>query len=186
MPRLEDLDSDELALAAGRGDRASVEVLLRREYPRILAACKRVVGPTDADDAAQEALIAVARGLRNFDGRSRFSTWCYRIATNAAIDEFRRRSRRPAPSDLTPNQAVAVSEIDGVADRMALTEALAALPEEFRVPLVLRDVVGMDYAEIAETLAIPGGTVRSRIARGRARMADMMSGNSDDPTDVEP
>jgi RNA polymerase sigma-70 factor (ECF subfamily) len=185
VPRLDHLDSDELALAASKGDRAATEVLLRREYPRILAACRRVVGPNDAEDAAQEALCAVARGLRNFDGRSRFSTWCYRIATNAAIDEFRRRSRRPTPAEPTDHQAAPNSEVDMVVDKMALTDALAALPEEFRVPIVLRDVIGMDYAEIAETLGIPGGTVRSRIARGRGRLADLLSGNQDPANHVE-
>jgi RNA polymerase sigma-70 factor (ECF subfamily) len=143
----------------------------------------------DAGDATQEALLAIVRGLDKFDGRARFSTWSYRVATNACLDELRRRGRRPTPGlpehetqDHAP-QAGAPGVADTVADRLDLDAALAELPEEFRAPVVLRDQVGMDYAEIAETLGIPPGTVRSRIARGRARLAQTLldSGNQDAP-----
>ena len=72
---------------------------------------------------------------------------------------------------------------DTVADRIVLDDALRALPEEFRAPIVLRDQLGMDYAEISATLEIPPGTVRSRIARGRARLADHLLGNQHHPPD---
>ena len=91
-------DSDDRALvaAAQGGDRASLDTLLRRHYDRIYAVCRRVIGhDADAADAAQEAMIAVVRGLGRFDGRSSFGTWIYRIATNASLDELRRKRRRP-------------------------------------------------------------------------------------------
>lgn len=137
----------------------------------------------DAADATQEALIAITKGLGKFTGQAKFSTWSYRVASNACLDELRRRGRRPTPSlvdehdgwadqatsDATPSLA------DQVADRLVLDASLAELPEEFRVPIVLRDQLGLDYREIADVLEIPPGTVRSRIARGRRRLASMLT-----------
>ena len=81
------------------GDRASLELLLRNSYDTIYAVCRRMTGnDQDGADAAQEALIAVARGVERFDGRSKFSTWVYRVAMNKSIDELRRRSRRATVS----------------------------------------------------------------------------------------
>src|SRR3954454_1472976 len=90
-------DDRQLVAAAQAGDRAALESLLRRHFDRVHAVCRRIAGSTrDADDAAQEAMIGIVRGLPRFDGRAQFSTWAYRIATNAALDELRRRTRRPA------------------------------------------------------------------------------------------
>jgi len=125
-------------------------------------------------------MIAVVRGLPRFDGRSAFSTWLYRVTTNACLDEMRRRRRRP--SDPLPDHERADSSSatlgpvrrrvdDEVADKVDIDAALSALPEEFRAPVVLRDLCRLDYAEIAEALSIPPGTVRSRISRGRAALA---------------
>ena len=142
--------------------------------------CRRVIGhDADAADAAQEAMIAIVRGLAKFDGRSSFSTWTYRIATNASLDELRRRQRRPVshlvPKDNDNHGEIAdpqsTTRIDGIGDHMLIDSALAALPEDFRVAVVLRDVGDLDYAEIAEVLGVPVGTVKSRIARGRAALA---------------
>jgi len=134
--------------------------------------------PDDALDATQEALIAVARGVSKFDGRSTFTTWLYRVATNAALDEGRRLARRPRPVETPPERAGDVSPEDAVGARIDIDAALAALPEEFRVAVVLRDLCDLDYAEIAGVLGVPPGTVRSRIARGRAALADAL-GNPD-------
>ena len=118
------------------------------------------------------------RGLPRFDGRSAFTTWSYRVATNACLDELRRRGRRPVTGlDTEVVEAVGARPggepglADTVVDRSLLDDALARLPEEYRAPVVLRDQLGLDYAEIAEVLDIPPGTVRSRIARGRAALA---------------
>jgi RNA polymerase sigma-70 factor (ECF subfamily) len=172
-------DDAALALAAAAGDRAALEVLLDRHADLVHAVCRRiVVDPDDALDATQEALIAVARGITRFDGRSRLTTWLYRIATNAAIDELRRRRRRPLPQDELPEPATTAWEATGAVDaRLDVDAALQQVPEDFRVAVVLRDLCDLDYAEIAEVLDLPAGTVRSRIARGRSVLRAALGGN---------
>ncbi len=116
--------------------------------------------------------MAIVRGLERFDGRSTFRTWSYRVTTNACLDELRRRKRRPVAVVETPEMISDEPRLDQqTADRLTLQDAFSQLPEEFRLPVALRDVAGLDYAEIAETLDIPPGTVRSRIARGRKHLS---------------
>jgi RNA polymerase sigma-70 factor (ECF subfamily) len=171
--------SDEaLAAAANSGDRGALEVLLARHFDRVHAICRRVTGhPEDALDATQEALIAVTRGLHRYDGRALFTTWLYRVATNAALDELRRRKRRPEPAELIEDRALggAGGPVESaVAARLDVDAALTTLSPEFRAAVVLRDLCDLDYSEIAEVLDVPIGTVRSRIARGRAAIADQL------------
>jgi RNA polymerase sigma-70 factor (ECF subfamily) len=149
--------------------------------------CRRLTGnDADAADATQEALIALARGLTKFRGGSQFSTWAYRVAVNASIDELRRRQRRPDPvSELPMPPATGVDGLDRSADRIDIDAALRHLPVEFRAPVVLRDLCGLDYAEIASVLDIPIGTVRSRIARGRSALLPLLAGNPE-PTPERP
>jgi RNA polymerase sigma-70 factor (ECF subfamily) len=184
----------ELVAAAKAGDRTALDTLLRRHYDRVHAVCRRIAGGTrDADDAAQEAMIRIVRSLDRFDGRSAFGTWAYRIATNASLDELRRRGRRPAlhviqegQEDL-PREPVddrAHRNVEAVTDRMAIDAALADLPEDFRVPVVMRDVGDLDYAEIAAELGVPIGTVKSRIARGRKMLLERLGNH--DPYDERP
>lgn len=161
---------------AQAGDRGAIDELLRRHYDRLYAVCRRVAGnDADAADGCQEALMAIVRGLPRFDGRSSFKTWSYRVATNACLDEIRRRKRRPIAVMETPEP---ISDTPGMdqqlADQMLLDDAMEQLTEEFRLPVVLRDIGGLDYAEIAETLSIPPGTVRSRIARGRKQLSEII------------
>jgi RNA polymerase sigma-70 factor, ECF subfamily len=181
--------------AAQQGDRAALDALLRRHYDRIYALCRRMTG-TDADaaDAAQEALISIVRGLPRFDGRAAFGTWAHRIAANACIDELRRRTRRPDPGlpeiEHAPAGGPPLTD-QSVTDRIELDAALAALPRDFRLAVTLRDQLGLDYAEIAAVLEIPVGTVRSRISRGRAALAERLApdhhrpGNRRPPASVE-
>src|SRR5512143_2901473 len=92
-----ELTDPELVNAARGGDRGALDQLVRRHYDRVHAVCRRITGQeADAADAAQDAMIAIVRNLSRFDERSKFSTWIYRIATNASLDELRRRSRRVA------------------------------------------------------------------------------------------
>ncbi|HVE94394.1 MAG TPA: sigma-70 family RNA polymerase sigma factor [Acidimicrobiales bacterium] len=176
----------QLIAAAQDGDRSALDRLLRQHYDRLYAVCRRLTGnDADAADATQEALLAVVRGLRAFDGRSKFTTWSYRVAVNASLDELRRRRRRPqtgAVDDLGATLETH-SDVHGHAGADPATivtasadidDALATLSPEFRTAVVLRDLAGLDYAEIAEVLDIPPGTVRSRIARGRAALADLL------------
>ena len=169
--------------AALSGDERALDGLLRRHYDRLHGLCRRMTGnDADAADATQDALVAIVRGLAggHFDGRSRFGTWAYRVATNACLDELRRRRRRPAPAagaafepDLAPSPA-AVDTSAAVADRVDVDAALRRLAPEFRAAVVLRDLCGLEYTEIAQVLDIPAGTVRSRIARGRAALAGLL------------
>ena len=194
---------DELVAWAQGGDRLAIEVLLRRHYDRLYAVCRGVVGLGDADDATQATMMGIVGGLARFDGRAKFTTWSHRVAVNAALDELRRRTRRPVPHDpretsgdekhpgqgelerarATSNETMLNhgrtqgADPDGgdpaqaVADRALVEAALAALPDEFRIPLVLAEYGGLEYTEIAEVIGVPGGTVRSRIARARRRIA---------------
>ena len=173
--RAEDTD-EELAVRAAHGDAAALNDLLRRHTNLVHAVCWRVLGNADdALDATQEALLLIARKIAQFDGRSRFSTWCYRVATNAALDEARRRNRRPRPAEHLPERSTSEVPSDAqIADRLDIDAALSELSPDYRAAVALRDIVGMDYAEIGEVLQLPPGTVRSRISRGRAALADLL------------
>jgi len=171
--------------AARAGDRAARDSLLRLHYDRVWAVCRRLTGnDADAADATQDALIAIIRGLARFDGTARFSTWAYRVAVNATLDELRRRARRPVadPDALLAASTPVAGPDSTTATRLDIDAALARLPEDFRAAVVLRDLCGLDYAEIAEVLGIPPGTVRSRIARGRAALVPLLR-NPTDPDD---
>ena len=169
---------------AQKGDQAAFDALLRRHYNQIYAVCRRLAGnEADALDATQEALITLVRRIDRFDGRSKFTTWMHRVVVNACLDELRRRGRRPVPTAVE-EQPLAVAErpvADAVADRIDVESALAQLPVTFREPLVLCDQLGMSYEEIAQEMDIPPGTVRSRISRGRRRLAEVLNGNPEDP-----
>jgi len=177
--------------AAQGGDRGALDQLLRRHYDRVHAVCRRITGhDADAADAAQDAMIAIVRNLNRFDGRSSFGTWAYRIATNASLDELRRRKRRPVPTSSDDDEHSyreaadpdSGERVEAIGDHLALDAALRTLSDEFRLPVVLRDVADLDYAEIAEVLDIPAGTVKSRIARGRAALAKALAPQAG-PTD---
>ncbi len=178
----------------GQGD--ALDKLLHISYPRLFQLCRRIVGAVDADDAIQEALIAIVRGLPNFDGRSTFATWAYRVTTNSCLNEIRKQKRRhgihlvrsAGSAEVSVSNDVGdsidlqtSSAIDSVVDRLDLDEALGALPLDQRVVVVLRDICSLSYDEIAEVLDIAPGTVRSRISRGRTQLHQIISGNSATP-----
>lgn len=175
-----------LAEAAAGGDRAAMESLLAALYGPITAVTRRICG-ADHDDATQRALIAVAGGIRRFDGRSAVTTWAYRIATNAALDELRRRERHGSHGSLEATDLVDRRRpFEQVDDQLLIAAALDALTPDHRAAVVLREVAQLDYAEIAAILDVPIGTVRSRIARARRHLAEVLTeGNSSDPRDVQ-
>jgi RNA polymerase sigma-70 factor (ECF subfamily) len=166
------------------GDPAAIEAILRAIHPLVRNVCRGMLNDeADAEDATQNALINVVRNIDRFDGRSSFTTWVYRIATNAAIDEGRRRRRRRSrivhdETDVADPAGTAIQ--DQVDDADQLGPLLRRLPEDFRMAVVLRDVMDLDYDEIARILGVPGGTVRSRIARGRTRLAELLGNQTDD------
>jgi RNA polymerase sigma-70 factor (ECF subfamily) len=144
----------------------------------------------DAVDATQDALLSVVRSIARFDGRSSFGTWIYRIATNACLDELRRRRRRPVvglpeqmDDDRDPGRGFGAGGRDPADEASAhvdIDAALRRLAPEHRVAVVLRDVCDLTYEEIAVILEVPIGTVRSRIARGRGALADQVTGPCED------
>src|SRR3954471_11100958 len=145
----------ELVADAQSGDRDALDALLRRHHDRIHALARRMTGnDADAADATQEALIAIVRGLPRFDRRAAFGTWAYRVATNACLDELRRRGRRPRPD---PDAMIAIpaggsDPGEVVAAQLDVDAALGTLPLDFRAAVVLRDLCALDYTEIGEVL----------------------------------
>jgi RNA polymerase sigma factor (sigma-70 family) len=131
----------------------------------------------DAYDLVQEALLRVRKGLQTYRPGS-MEGWLSRIVTNVFLDEVRRRKRRPLealpddPERLLPASPAADEPLDRLPDDVQ--DALRSLPEDFRVAVVLCDVVGLGYEEIADTLEIPVGTVRSRIHRGRRMLRERL------------
>jgi RNA polymerase sigma-70 factor (ECF subfamily) len=157
---------------AKRGDRWAFEQLVERHQHRLFTLAARTLGsPDDAGDAVQEAFLRAWLALPRFRGGALFSTWLYRICLNAAHDQ--RLKRRAEPVELVerpdPRDAFAASELSG-----ELQDALDALDETYRVAVVLYDVLGCSYAEIAEMTGVPEGTVKSRIYRGRTDLAQRL------------
>jgi RNA polymerase sigma-70 factor (ECF subfamily) len=151
-----------------------------REHGRFMyTVAYRLAGnDEDAQDLVQEALLRVRRGLERYEPRS-LEGWLARIVTNVFLDEVRRRRRRPA--DALPDDPERVLPTSPAADEVStslsveIQAALAALPEEFRVPVVLCDVADQSYEQIAETLGVPVGTVRSRLHRGRRMLRALLT-----------
>jgi len=186
---------DELVRSAAGGDRQALEELLLRHYDRVYGLCRRMLcNDADAEDAVQDTLLSAVKNLARFDRRSSFGTWIYRIATNTCLDELRRRRRRPVPSlvdlaeydsqDRSWSRPAGESPAEIVTARIDVDVALGGLGTEFRTAVVLRDFCDFSYEEIATLLEIPVGTVRSRIARARAGLADQL-GNFDARPNVQ-
>jgi len=183
--------SEELRLvtAAQRGDVESFNALVRLYEGRVYNLCYRMLGDADgAADATQDSFLAAFRNLRVFRGGS-FRSWLFRIATNACYDVLRARKRRPAMSldatiaaaeeDAAPLQIADSGESpDEYALRRELAHAiergLVELPEDQRLVVILCDLQGLAYDEIAEVTGANLGTVKSRLSRGRARLRDIL------------
>lgn len=170
-----DVGSDE-------GDRIPTwEEVARDEGDFIYTVAYRLTGNReDAQDLVQEVLVRVQRGLRTYRPGS-LRGWLSRITTNAFLDEARRRTRRPAvalpdePDLVLPAAPDAAEAADAQRLPDHVQDALAELPEAYRVPVVLADVVGLPYADIADQLDVPVGTVRSRIHRGRLALREALA-----------
>lgn len=174
--------------AAQRGDVESFNALVRLYEGRIYNLAYRMLGDAEsAADAAQDAFLSAYRNLRSFRGGS-FRSWMLRIATNACYDVLRARKRRPTVSldipegdegDDTPLQIPDTGESpDDVALRRelaaAIQEGLEHLPEDQRLTVVLSDIQGLSYEEIAQITDANLGTVKSRLSRGRARLREVL------------
>jgi len=178
-PRIEHGDEAALVARARAGDRAAFGVLVERYAAPARRVARAVLDdPDDADDAAQDALLAALVKLHQYDPRRPFGPWLMRIVSNAATDRRRRRSvRRAEPLDA--NATAGGPRPDVQTERRALgerlREALAELPERRRVAVVLFDVEGYSHAEIAEILGVAEGTVRSEVFHARRRLRVLLA-----------
>jgi len=178
-PRIEHGDEAALVARARAGDRAAFGVLVERFAAPARRVARAVLDdPDDADDAAQDALLAALVKLHQYDPRRPFGPWLMRIVSNAATDRRRRRSvRRAEPLDA--NATTGGPRPDVQTERRALgerlREALAELPERRRVAVVLFDVEGYSHAEIAEILGVAEGTVRSEVFHARRRLRVLLA-----------
>jgi RNA polymerase sigma-70 factor, ECF subfamily len=181
LPRLEapwayhgrvQIAADEvLAKRAADGDESAFEELVVRYQDRLYTLALRItLSDADAYDCVQEGLVAAWRGLGSFRFDARFSTWIHRIVVRKAYDVLERRARIAEPVDEVP----AVSVDSPADDRLDLLSALAQLDPEFRVVAVACDVVGLSMDEAAAVLDLPAGTVKSRLHRARARLAEAL------------
>jgi RNA polymerase sigma-70 factor (ECF subfamily) len=166
-PRVEELDPA-LIRAAAAGDLAAFERIVRTYQQHVWRFLRRLVGdPASAEDVAQETFLRVYRALPGFAHQAKFSTWVFQIARNAGLDELRRRRRRArlAASVRPPGAVGPVGEA-----RAEIEAALAALPVDLREALVLVEVFGLPYAEVAAVVGVPVGTAKSRVFRAREQL----------------
>jgi RNA polymerase sigma-70 factor, ECF subfamily len=171
------------------GDADAFATLVHRHQVRVYNLCLRVMGdPDDAADAAQEAFMTAFRKLGQFRGDAAFTTWMHRVTVNACYDLLRKQRRQPLlrlatdedrpesePGPPIPDHA---EEVAGTRDAVA---ALASVPEEFRIALVLADLQDLPYEQIAKVLDVPIGTVKSRVHRGRIALARAMGLSPGEP-----
>ncbi len=178
------MDDAELVRAARAGDSAAFATLVGRYETRLARLVRGMVPESDTEDVTQEAFLKAYRKLGNFDGRSSFYTWLYRIAANTAMDwRKKERHRRHAPLPEGPEGEDAVPAA-GAGPELATTrrelarridEAIAALPARHHEILVLREIEGLSYEEIAERLGTSRGTVESRLFRARERLRERLA-----------
>jgi RNA polymerase sigma-70 factor (ECF subfamily) len=187
VARGEELDA--LIQRAQEGDLPAFEALLQghlsqvRRYARAFCADE-----SDADDLAQEALVKVFRSLRQFRYQSAFSTWLYAVVRNVFLDAVRsRRGQQAQREEALADEHVAAVESEGTSpaaeleqkeERRRIWRALRAVPAEFRSALVLFDIEGQSYDEVAAIERVPVGTVKSRLSRGRAALRRLLEGGA--------
>lgn len=181
--------SDEELLAAFvAGDDRAYATLLHRYERRVFGICYRYFGDaTDAEDAAQDAFLTLYRKADSFRGGSKFSTWMYRVTTNACNDMGRKRSRRPRKADAVLEDLHVADSGDQIGQRLLaleLREALLQLEPDYRDAVVGHTVEGRPYHEIAQDAGVAVGTIKSRVHRGHAKLAAILS--KGDATSAEP
>ena len=176
----------ELVARVQQGDKAAFDLLVLKYQRKILRLLSRMLrDQSDIEDVMQEAFIKAYRALPQFRGESAFYTWLYRIAINTARNWMSSQGRRPSsPNGNQTEEGETFSEIDNLTDNNTPESMLASreiaesvnatiqdLPAELRTAIVLREIDGLSYEEIAETMSCPIGTVRSRIFRAREAIA---------------
>ncbi|MEU7300435.1 RNA polymerase sigma factor [Streptomyces sp. NPDC007206] len=175
--------TEDLARRAAAGDSAALDRLLTEIRPEVVRRCGRFLPcREDAEEAAQDVLLQVARHISRFEGRSRFSTWLYTVVANCCRQKYRELKRRAAeqPAAIEPSYAVDPRTTSVIAgSRVDLLEALDRLERthpHLVAPLVYRDVCQLDYAEAAERVGIPLGTLKSRLHEARKQVRPWLAG----------
>ena len=168
-------DGELLALCR-QGHETAFSELVGRYRNRLWSICFRVTGNReDAEEAVQDTLTSAWQNLHKFRGDAKVSTWLYRIAANASLAVVRKRKETVADLDVIELEDPAPLTADRVADVDAVRRALAELPEDFRVAVVLREFAEMSYADIAEHQGIPVATVKTRINRARKQLISLLA-----------
>jgi RNA polymerase sigma-70 factor (ECF subfamily) len=172
---------DDLARRAQAGDRDAMEALLTAVRPRTLNVCRGVLPYTpDAEDACQEAMLNIANKIGSWRGNGRFTTWMHVVAVNSARTTYRRMKNQAISSDVLPLEKPdprTTSVIAGT--RLDLLEAMETIERDhpqYVEPLILRDVYGMSYDEIAQQVGSPIGTVKAQIHHGRKLARPLLRG----------
>jgi RNA polymerase sigma-70 factor (ECF subfamily) len=182
------LSDSELLAAHVQGDPDAFAELVRRHRDRLWAVALRTLGDREeAADALQDALVSAYRRAESFRGDAAVTTWLHRIVVNACLDRVRRRQARPTVPLPDQEPADSVDAHDRTETALDVRAALERLPEHQRQALVLVDMHAMSVAEAAQVLEVAEGTIKSRCARGRAALAELLRpGNLEAVPDVPP
>ena len=183
------LDENKLILRASGGDPSAFNQLMGMHEKRMYAVALRMCGNReDAQDCLQEAMLRVYRAIGGFKGQSSFGTWVYRITMNTCLDELRRKKNKqnvsfdnlldqgwsPADDSASPEKKVMQIEM-----RKSISSSIQELPEDMRSAIIMRDIHGYSYDEIADMLGVNVGTIKSRISRGREKLREKLSNFSE-------
>jgi RNA polymerase sigma-70 factor, ECF subfamily len=173
---LSQVADEELVDRFVRGDEPAFTELMQRHEDRVFAMAVRITGDrSDALDATQEAFISLYRRAASFRGESSFTTWLCRIALNAAYDVVRKRRPVQEASDDLVEEDIGAEGVEGqVGMRSDIADALAQLPAEYREAVAMHDLADISYQDIAAATGVSLGTVKSRISRGRGRLAELL------------
>lgn len=179
-------DDASLVLLSKRGDTEAFESLVRKYEKRMYNVALRITGnPEDAVEAVQDAFVSAFSRLGGFKGEARFSTWLYRIAVNASLNRLKAARNEPVSLEGRPeaegvNAETALHGVQRKELQQAVHDCIGRLEPGFREVVVLRDLEGFSYDEIADTLDIKGGTVRSRLSRAREALRECLKGVIDE------
>jgi RNA polymerase sigma-70 factor (ECF subfamily) len=170
---LDELSDEQLLGGFHEGRQACFEVLVKRHQDRIFALSLRMMGNrADALEAVQETFFTLLRRSSSFKGTASFGTWLYRVGINTCHDLLRKRSRLPLAEESLPEGRRTEASVEEIVSlRADLAEALRTLPEDYREAVLLHDLGGYPYEEVANLTEVPIGTVKSRISRGRRMLA---------------
>lgn len=168
-------DDEQLVAACRRGEARAMEMLYHQYKRRVFGMAHRIVGPSDAEEVAQEAFVRIFRGLTKFRGDSALSTWVYRLTVNASLSYLAKRGRRQEVGDepLAELPAPAPPERD-TALAARIEAAMARLPAGYRAILVLHDVEGLSHEECAAILECRVGTCKSQLHKARGKMRELL------------